>query len=152
MFGRILVPLDGSPYSEAVLGPVTRMASGTRATVVLLRVGQAPKDVIVEQGRVIPLDEQVSWLETEFGRYLSEKAEKLESLGVKVETATAYGSPEEEILRFAEEQDVDVIVVASHGKLCIGPVCFSDDADKITTHSTKPVLLVKIPEGSVVQA
>lgn len=152
MFGRILVPLDGSPYSEAVLGPVARMAGGTRATVVLLRVGQAPKDVIVEQGRVIPLDEQVGWMESEFSRYLAQKAEQLKGMGVTVETATAYGAPEEEIVRFAEEQDADVIVVASHGKLCIGPVCFSDDADKITTHSTRPVLLVKIPEGSVPQA
>ncbi len=152
MFGKILVPLDGSPYSEAVLGPVAKMAGGTRATVVLLRVGQAPKDVIVEQGRVIPLDEQVGWLETEFGRYLAQKAEQLKAQGVTVETATAYGMPEEEIVRFAEEQGADVIVVASHGKLCIGPVCFSDDADKIATHSTKPVLLVKIPEGAVAPA
>ncbi|MDO8691116.1 MAG: universal stress protein [Dehalococcoidia bacterium] len=152
MFQKILVPLDGTPYSEAVLQPVTRMAAGTKATVVLLRVGEPPKEVIVEQGRVIPLDEQIGWSEAEFERYLGEKAKQLRSQGVTVDTATAYGLPEEEIVRYAEEQNVDVIVVASHGKLCIGPVCFSHDADKITTHSTKPVLLVKIPEGAVAKA
>ncbi len=149
MFQRILVPLDGSPYSEAILDHVVKMAAGSGATVVLLRVGQPPKEVIVEQGRVIPLDEQVGWLETEFSRYLAQKADLLRRQGGTVETATAYGAPEEEILRYAEEQNADVIVVASHGKLCIGPVCFSDHADKITTHSTRPVLLVKIPEGAV---
>lgn len=152
MFQKILVPLDGSPYSEAILEPVTKMAAGTKATVVLLRVGQPPKEVIVEQGRVIPLDEQVGWLEAEFDRYLGEKSRQLKGQGVTVETATAYGLPEEEIVRYAEEQNVDVIVVASHGRLCIGPVCFSGDADKITTHSTRPVLLVKIPEGAVAKA
>lgn len=149
MLRKILVPLDGSPYSEAVLERVIGMAAGTQATVILLRVGQAPRDVIVDQGRVIPLDEQVSWLETEFGRYLTEKADYLKSQGVNVETATAYGAPEEEIVRYADDRDVDIVVVASHGKLCIGPVCFSDEADKIVTHSSKPVLLVKIPEGAV---
>ncbi len=149
MFQKILVPLDGSPYSEAVLEPVTKMAAGTKATVVLLRVGEPPKDVIIEQGRVIPLDEQVGWMEVEFESYLTEKSRQLKSQGVVVETATAYGLPEEEIVQYAEDQNVDVIVIASHGRLCIGPVCFSDGADKITTHSTRPVLLVKIPEGSV---
>lgn len=149
MFQKILVPLDGSPYTEAVLEPVARMAAGTSAKVVLLRAGRMPKDIIVEHGRVIPLDEQMGWLETEFGHYLAEKAGQLRARGVHVETDTAYGEPEEEIVRYAEEQGVDVIVVASHGKVCIGPVCFSDEADKIATHSTRPVLLVKIPEGAV---
>ena len=152
MFKKILVPLDGSPYSEAVLEPVARMAGGTNAGVILLRVARLPKDVIVEHGRVIPLDEQMGWLESEFSRYLAEKAEQLRARAVNVVTATAYGEPEEAILSYADEQDVDVIVVASHGKVCIGPVCFSDEADKIVTHSTRPVLLVKIPEGAVTAA
>ena len=149
MFKKILVPLDGGPFSEAVLDPVTQMAAGTQANVILLRVGHLPKDVIVEHGRVIPLDEQLGWLESEYGRYLSEKAEKLKAKGVNVSTAVAYGEPEDAIVRYADEQNVDVIAVASHGKVCIGPVCFSDGADKIVTHSTKSVLLVKIPEGAV---
>lgn len=152
MFKKILVPLDGKPYSEAVLDHVAKMAGGTSAAVILLRVGHLPKDVIVEQGRVIPLDEQMSWLETEFAHYLSEKAAKLSAKGVNVKTDTTYGEPDSTIIAYAEEQDVDVIVVASHGKLCIGPVCFSDEADKIVTHSTRPVLLIKIPEGAVMGA
>lgn len=152
MFRKILVPLDGRPYSEAVLEPVARMASGTTATVTLLVVGNAPKDVIIERGRVISLDEQLTWQEAEYGRYLAEKRKGLAAAGVAVETATAYGEPVTEILRYADQQNVDVIVVASHGKLCIGPVCFSDQADNIVTHSNKPVLLVKIPEGAVGEA
>lgn len=152
MFQKILVPLDGGPFSEAVLDPVARMAAGTNAGVILLRVGHLPKDVIVEHGRVIPLDEQVGWMESEFSRYLSEKSQGLRAKGVNVTTAVAYGEPVEAILQYAEEQNVDVILVASHGKVCIGPVCFSDEADKIVTHSTRPVLLIKIPEGAVAAA
>lgn len=149
MFNKILVPLDGSAYTEAVLEYAERLAQGCGAQLVLLRVGEAPHDILVESGRTIPVDEQMGWLTSEYGRYLDDKASALRSKGLRVETVIRFGKPEGEIIQYAEDAAVDVIAVASHGRLCVGPVCFSDEADNILRQATRPVLLVKIPEGKI---
>jgi nucleotide-binding universal stress UspA family protein len=55
MFGRILVPLDGSTLSETVVPHVEKLISETNAGVTLLRVAESPRPIgatTVESGAV----------------------------------------------------------------------------------------------------
>ena len=73
-------------------------------------------------------------------RYVSNLEE-----GVSFETVTKSGKEAEEILEFAKEEQVDLIVMGTHGRTGMGHVFFGSVAEKVIRHSPIPVLI--IPSG-----
>jgi nucleotide-binding universal stress UspA family protein len=73
-------------------------------------------------------------------RYVSNLAE-----GVSFETVTKSGKEAEEILEFARKEQVDLIVMGTHGRTGMEHVFFGSVAEKVIRHSPIPVLV--IPSG-----
>jgi len=125
-FRKILVPLDGSEIAEKAI-PYARAASRKReSTVTLLTVIGASEE------RDQPME-----------AYLAEKAEALESEGVRVSTAVARGEPAREIVEFADENAMDLIVISSHGYSGIKRRIIGSVAQEVLHGTCVPVLLVK---------
>jgi nucleotide-binding universal stress UspA family protein len=62
--------------------------------------------------------------------------------GVRYEIITKSGREDEEILTFAEQGHVDIIVMGTHGRTGIEHVFFGSVAEKVLRHSTFPVLVI----------
>lgn len=140
---KILVPLDGSDFAEAILEEVEELAAGGQAEVILFRVGPWPREVMVEGGRVIYLDEQLSWAESEMVDYLKAVERRLGALGREVRSAVAFGDPASEILRYAGENGVSLIAMATHARRGLESLWRSSVARRVYQGSTVPVLLKK---------
>jgi len=137
MYDRILVPLDGSEYSECSLDHVRAVATGCHSgEVILLRV-------------VEPLpqadDSSLSWREkAEKGAealardYLTQMAGGLKSQGLAVRTAMARGRAAEQILDYARNNNVDLIVMSTHGHSGLGRWVYGSVADRVVSHSPVP--------------
>lgn len=136
MFGRILVPLDGSALAASALPYVEIMAKSTGASLVLVRA--------VTVGALLGarLDEQELHPVAESEQYLDGVAERLRSLGLTVETVAREGEPAETILETARAKRVDLIAMATHGRTGLGRILLGSIADEVMRHSTLPVLLV----------
>lgn len=67
--------------------------------------------------------------------------------GLKVVTAVRIGAPTEEIVRYAAEQGVDLIVVGTHGRTGVTRALLGSVAENVTRHAPCPVLTV--PHGAV---
>jgi len=109
MFKRILVPLDLSARNTRALAVVLEMAQRNRARVTLLHV--------IERIEHIPLGEMQSFyrrLETHARRRLELAARRFASKGVKVEPVVLIGTPARDIVRHAQANKVDLIVMSSH--------------------------------------
>jgi nucleotide-binding universal stress UspA family protein len=76
-------------------------------------------------------------------RYLDRIAKGLQKKGLKVGTAVLLGRPAEEITVFAEQTDVDLIVMASHGRSGPSRWAYGSVADKVFRGSNAPVLMVR---------
>lgn len=61
---------------------------------------------------------------------------------VSYEIVTRSGRQEEEILKFANEKNVDIIVMGTHGKTGIERVFFGSIANKVIKYSTSPVFII----------
>src|SRR3989442_276841 len=97
MAKRILVPLDRTSTSEAVLPFVSDLAHGAGSTVRLLRVEPVPNNVVSESGRVVAYtDQEMARLEAEGLAHLDEIATLLQ--GVPGERGVRFGDPASEIL------------------------------------------------------
>lgn len=146
MYKKILVPLDGSEYSECILGHVIEVAVGCHVPeVILMRViepfDHQFHDIPKEWLRNIEKNAKASAEE-----YLSRLVEKLKQEGIAVETVVGEGTPAEEILAYASKNDVDLIAMSTHGASGISRFAFGSVADKVIRHSSIP-LLIASPRG-----
>ncbi len=78
--------------------------------------------------------------------YVNDVAKRLSSRGFKVRAMVTIGKPEDEILKVAEEEKVDVITMATHRESLIARGILGSVTDRVVTRSTIPVLAVR-PEG-----
>ena len=63
----------------------------------------------------------------------------------KVIEAVKNGQPHREIVKYAEEEEIDLIVIATHGRTGLPHLMMGSVAEKVVRYSTKPVLTVKPP-------
>src|SRR3989442_820722 len=115
MAKRILVPLDRTSTSEAVLPFVSDLAHGAGSTVRLLRVEPVPNNVVSDSGRVVAYtDQEMARLEAEGLAHLDAIATLLQ--GVPVERVVRFGDPASEILTEADTFCADVIALTTLGR------------------------------------
>ena len=149
---KILVPLDGSDFAEAVLEEVQDLASGGRANVVLFRVGTLPHEVVVENGRTIYLDEQLSWVEGEMMDYLRMVERRLRARGLQVESAFGFGDAVAEILRYTHDNDITLIAMTTHGRGGLEALWRGSTARDVYQKASVPVLLKRWSQEAALKA
>jgi len=74
-------------------------------------------------------------------KYRERYVEKIEN-EIKFEIVTKSGRGEKEILKFAKKENVDIIVMGTHGKTGIEHVFFGSVAEKVIRNSTLPVFII----------
>jgi nucleotide-binding universal stress UspA family protein len=142
MAKRILVPLDRTQSSEAVLPLVYDLARGAGSTVRLLNVKPVPGNVVSDSGRVVAYaDQEMARLEAEGLTYLDALAAQLQ--GVPVERVVRFGDPAHEILLEAETFGADVIALTNSGRGRLRHLLSRRIAARISRKSTVPVLLLR---------
>lgn len=147
MFGKILVPLDGSDLAAKVLPMVVELAKNFNAQVTLFHschtegfgIGEASPQIT----KTAPAQER-KFCEA----FLSKAGNDLQGQGVNVNWVCAEGVPPWQIVGYAAKNNYDLICMASHGRGEVAWVLGST-AEKVVTHSNVPVLLVRVMEFKV---
>ena len=145
---RILVPLDGSPLSEAALAFLEseRLAAG--AHVILLRVVERPalSGAPLVTGQATDeffayADEQVAKNRESAEQYLAALGERYLQ-GVEWEKRAIVGYAVEDIVHWAKELQADLIVMASEGRHGFERLLYGSVASRVLRHAPMPVLVV----------
>ncbi len=136
MYENILVPLNGSELSEKALPYAKSIAKTKNSNVILFAVSLK---IFVERRDHL------------FASYLEVYAKELNAEGIKATTATGYGNIAAEIVKYANNNNIDLIAIASHGYSGAKQWMFGSIAQKVLYGTTIPVLLIKSksPEVSV---
>ncbi len=121
---RILVPVDGSDSSLTALQPAAELASLFDADVVLVHV-------VDPESPSAPLPQ------------LEKAQEILREAGLKAEVEVRQGDAATGILAVAEQQSVDLIALATHGRSGMSRWVLGSVAEKILRTSTLPMLVVR---------
>ncbi len=132
MYKKMLVPLDGSELAEITLVYAREVARKLHLSLVLLHVySPAEAEHVPEQQAYI--DGNVDTLRRELKK----------ETGLTVQGELAEGYPAEEILRYAEQNSVDFILMSTHGRTGIKLWTMGSVADKVLRASSVPVWLVR---------
>jgi acetoin utilization protein AcuB len=137
----VLVPLDGTPGSEAVLETIGEVARAEGASVRLLSV-QPPAHEVEVEGRVLAYaDQEAERVEAEAQDYLKRVAV---SLGpVTVAFAVRFGEPVEQIVEEAEASGATLIAMATHRRTGLARIVKGSVAEHVERTTTIPVMLVQ---------
>lgn len=146
MYRKILVPLDGSEISEAVLPHVATLAQCTGAQVILLRVIAQPVYETVFGDTVVthnapPVEESGNRAHAE--GYLQRVAFDHFEDTTNVIFEVSGGPIAETILDFATGVEADLIAMSTHGRNGLARMVIGSVADEIVRRSHLPVLLVR---------
>jgi nucleotide-binding universal stress UspA family protein len=140
-YRKILVPLDGSELAERALLPAVSLAQAMSAKVVLLRVvPPLIRDIHAERYRKLVLE--IS--EDQAKAYLRSTRSMLASTPVGLVTKTKVGPVAESILACVQENDVDLIVMSSHGRSGISRWIQGSVAEKVLRHAPCATLIIPL--------
>lgn len=146
MFTKILLASDGSDYALRAARAAAELAKSLGASVTVLHVFTMPTmqmaipgspGVEMEPGALNTYIEQVQdAVAKRTGRVLDEA-------GVPYTTVLEAGHPAEVIIRIAEDDGYDLIVMGSRGMSEIKSFLLGSVSDKVSHHAHCPVLIVK---------
>jgi nucleotide-binding universal stress UspA family protein len=144
MFKRILVPLDGSPQAEQAIPLAARLARTTGGTILLVQVVDTLTTFgAYSVGAMVFLQELLEKDLIKAASYLAEVATSNELKNIKTRIAVFSGQVGPQIIETAQQQEIDVIVLCSHGYTGLKRWALGSVAQKVARESSIPVLLVR---------
>jgi len=134
MFDNVLIPTDGSDCAQAAVGYAADLATRYNARVHALCVADS---------RTLENAPHYDQIEQEREEIAERTCNDLSVSGVPVERTVRTDIPHKAILRYATEQDIDLIVMGTHGRTGVERYLLGSVTEKVVRLSDVPVLTVK---------
>ena len=142
MYQKILVPLDGSKLSEAILAYVRGMTATGESEVVLLQVPDYPiYDERLMDAELVSMVRR--HVDAETRGYLSAIAGDLQSNGRKVSCALGKGDIAEAILDWADRVKADLIAMSTNGRSGVELWLIGSVTDQVLHSAEIPLLVIR---------
>ncbi len=149
---NVLVPTDFSEASDAALKYGKALAGAFGARLHIIHVIEEPygQPWAVEAYGFSLAALQDEWVKDAQSRLAASVTDE-EGKTVQAVTSTVLGHPVMEILRYATDNDVDLIVMGTHGRGPLGHVVLGSVAERIVRKAPCPVLTVRAKERDFVE-
>lgn len=170
---KVLLPLDGSDFSNAILTHIQTIIKPEDTELILLRVTDWPVTIGAKPSALASLywlyplpyepfesglrsDDDTDWAkhpiyETEESqqiramliRELNVSIKHLQEAGYEVRAAIEFGLPADCIIAFTEREGIDMIAMATHGRSGISHLVMGSVAERVLRGVSVPVLMVR---------
>jgi nucleotide-binding universal stress UspA family protein len=141
IYKRIMIATDGSENNRKAITYGIELAGLSGARVFIVYV------VDTASFTSIPMDGgwemMYELLEKEGNRVTSEVIDMIGSDDLDIEPKVLEGHPSNEIIEFAENNDIDLIVMGTHGKSGFDRFLMGSVAENVTRNSRVPVMVVR---------
>ena len=128
-FRKILLAHDGSMHAEAAWRETIPLAEGAKSDVLAVSVA---RDERREMDCLLVL------------QHLEASAQRH---GISLQTLALKGHPFEQIIKTAQDERVDLVVMGSHGRAGISRLLLGSVTERVIGTALCPVLVAKLPEG-----
>lgn len=128
MWKKILVPLDGSDLAELALPYAEELANAFKSEVILLHVSDPSEDHYRHMHEL----------------YVKEVADRVKERIKRVSPVVVTGKPADEIVRYADKNEVELVIITSHGRSGVMSWATGSIASRLLQGIRQPVLLVRV--------
>ncbi len=142
MYDRILVPTDGSKGSTRAMRHALEIAERFGSEIHVLCVVEGDESSIGGSGE--------STRRESAKQAIRKVVNVAAHQDVDPVTMVGYGKPHEQIVRYAEENDVGLVVMGTHGRTGLDRYLLGSVAERVVRTSDVPVLTVSLGEGGLV--
>lgn len=144
MFSRILLPTDGSEAARTAVELGFELAETHDSTVHGLFV-------VEDQRPVARLDETIAsgsvdilaQLQEEGGQIVEAVVAESHDRDIAVQSTVQHGNPSDEIIDYAADNDIDLIVMGSHGRTGVKRALLGSVTENVARHADIPVLIAE---------
>lgn len=137
LFSRVLYPTDWSDYAEVALRHLKTLKDAGVQEVIVAHV-------MDEKAMRLQPPDKFKEFENIDKKKLEEVRQELEKAGFKAKTHLHIGKAGADLIRIAREEDVSLIVMASHGKGYVEGILWGSVSRNVVEYSDRPVLLIKV--------
>jgi nucleotide-binding universal stress UspA family protein len=137
MYQKIMVPLDGSPLAEKALEPAADIARRREAEIYLVR---AFEPTVIPPAAIGFVDREA--LHKDEHEAVEKYLKKHMREDVTCHVVVLNGAGADPLLKFADEEDMELIVLTSHGRTGMGHWLFGSVAERLVRHAPCPVLTI----------
>jgi nucleotide-binding universal stress UspA family protein len=150
MYTKILVPLDGSKLAECVLPHVETVARGCSVqNVVFARVVSPllylPGDWDGVAFSAVDLERINSENKAAAVSYISQLISTIKYDNVNIKGEILTGKPAESIAEYATRNEIELIIIATHGRSGVSRWVWGSVADRILRSACVPILMIRAP-------
>lgn len=138
MYRRILVAIEHSPADRTIIDHVAELAKLTGATLVLVHVADGWAARNFDQLKLRESEEM-----KEDRAYLDQLRADLVARGLNVEAQLSMGDPSTQLIKAADEHQVDLIAMSTHGHRFFNDLIRGATADRLRHLVKVPVLLLR---------
>ncbi len=144
---KILVAIDGSPMSDKAAEEAVRMAAGNPSQFkskiyAVLVLPNAPRNTFTDFVPSRPITETEEWEDLRRRIFYVIDKDATEA-GIPLEVKVVYGDPADELINFAEREEIDVIVIGSTGKGFLKRKVLGSVSDKVARQARCSVYIVR---------
>jgi nucleotide-binding universal stress UspA family protein len=143
MYDDILVPTDGSPAADAAVEHAITLAERFDSTIHALYVVDSTAFSSLEGGSQVVTEA----LEEEGEEAVDRIADAADAAGVPVVERVVTGTAYRSIIDYANEADVDLITMGTHGRRGIDRYLLGSVTERVVRSADQPVLTVRFDEG-----
>jgi nucleotide-binding universal stress UspA family protein len=138
---RIMIPLDGSDLARSAIQPAVEIAERAEADLLLLTAMEPASDAYA----MVAHTDLLTALDTALQAERQELGADPRLAGHTVNALVAEGMPADVIVDVAAHREIDLIVMATHGRSGLSRWALGSVADKVLHSTTVPLVLVRVP-------
>lgn len=146
-YSHLLVPIDGSDLSDQAIAKAVDLAKTLGARITFFHAEPGLPVALAGLGEQVDprtLDMLVTASRQQTREILNQASRTAEAAGVSADSRSVMNPiPSEAIAEAASAVGADLIVMASHGRRGLGALVLGSETQKVLTHSTLPVLVVR---------
>lgn len=145
IFQNIMIATDGSEAAKKAVDAAIKLAKLNKAKLYAVHV-IAPGELSVNLRDPRDLewkDSMKVYLEKQGGEVTAYVEDAGKTADVEVESIVLEGNPANEIINFAQKNDIDLIIMGTLGKTGIQRFLLGSVTENVIRHSKKPVLVVR---------
>jgi nucleotide-binding universal stress UspA family protein len=144
MYKQILVPYDGSAMAARILPKVEELAKWGNSHITLICVATGATDVVDPPSQEV-FERAARHDLNACDRNMKDAVQRMQAKGLTVDSVCLEGDPAKAVIKYAQEHPIDLIALATHGRNEVSWM-FGSTAEKIVSHATAPVLLIRVLE------
>ena len=150
MTRRVLISLDGSELAKQVIPHLLRFIAPDRTELLMMTALSSSIFPLFKDAIRSLTSEQIAMFNKDKAyEQVQALTQQLNETGFRVKGKVLSGAPAESILRLAEETNVDLIAMSTHGRTGLGLALLGSVADEVVCNARAPIFLV--PPKAVVK-